>query len=198
MQPTCVDKNSLFVVDLEKLRDPKDITCDDMGSWRLNGTHPSYITKHCSGEISLVSQKSANKGKMKEDMYKIIKKYYYHKTARDLNKAIFLMQGNYLWCGYYTWSLFYIDHDSQLLNRCIVQYCFTVDKHEIRIWRHGNSKQLEPYICTMLNTLNKLTEVALEKTPKPTIHAVSSQHGVVGALSAGSLPRNESQVKSIH
>ena len=50
----------------------------------------------------------------------------------------------------------------------------------------------------MPSTLNKLTEVASEKTPKPAIHAVSSQHGgVVGALSAGSLPRNESQVKSI-
>lgn len=45
MQPTWVDKNSLFVVDMEKLRDPKDITCDDMGSWCLNGTHPSFITK---------------------------------------------------------------------------------------------------------------------------------------------------------
>ena len=55
----------------------------------------SYITKHRSGEISLVSQKSANKGKMKEDMYKMIKRYYYHKTARDLNKTIFVMQGNY-------------------------------------------------------------------------------------------------------
>ena len=50
----------------------------------------------------------------------------------------------------------------------------------------------------MPSTLNKLTKVASEKMPKPAIHAVSSQHGgVVGALSAGSLPRNESQVKSI-
>ena len=50
----------------------------------------------------------------------------------------------------------------------------------------------------MLSTLHKLTEVASEKTPKPSVHAVSSYHGgVVGALSAGSLPRNESQVKSI-
>ena len=94
MQPTCVDKNSLFVVDMEKLRDPKDITCDDMGSWRLNGTHPSFITKNRSGEISLISQRSASKGKMKEDMYKMIKRYYYHKTATDLNKTIFVMQGN--------------------------------------------------------------------------------------------------------
>ena len=32
MQPTCVNKNSLFVVGLEKLRDPNGITCDYMGS----------------------------------------------------------------------------------------------------------------------------------------------------------------------
>ena len=44
MQPTCMNKNALFVVDLEKLRDPKDITCDDMGSWCSNGTHPVYLT----------------------------------------------------------------------------------------------------------------------------------------------------------
>ena len=63
---------------------------------------------------------------------------------------------------------------------------------------HGNSKQSESYIRTMLSTLDKLTEVASEKTPKPSAHSVSSNHGgVVGALSAGSLPRNESQVKSI-
>ena len=50
----------------------------------------------------------------------------------------------------------------------------------------------------MPSTLTKLTEVASEKMPKPAIHAVSSYHGsVVGASSAGSLPRNESQVKSI-
>jgi len=93
MQPTCVDKNLLFVVDLEKLRNPKDITCDDKGSWHSNGTHPFYITKSRSGVISAISQKSANKDKTKDDVYKMIKRYYYHKTVRDLNKTIFLMQG---------------------------------------------------------------------------------------------------------
>lgn len=58
MQPICVDKNALFVVDLEKLKDPKDITCDDMGSWRSNGTHPVYLTKGVSGStISLKQDK---------------------------------------------------------------------------------------------------------------------------------------------
>ena len=44
VQPTCVNKNALFVVDLEKLRDPEDVTCDNMGSWCSSGTHPVYQT----------------------------------------------------------------------------------------------------------------------------------------------------------
>ena len=80
---TCVNKNALFVVDLEKLRDPKDVTCDDMGSWRSNGTHPVYLTKNQSGVLSIIPLKQARKGKVKDEMYKVIKRYYYHKTARD-------------------------------------------------------------------------------------------------------------------
>ena len=50
----------------------------------------------------------------------------------------------------------------------------------------------------MPSILKELTEVASEKTPKPAVHAISSQcGGVVGASSAGSLPRNERQVKNI-
>ena len=94
MQPTCVNKNVLLVVDLEKLRDPKDVTCDDMGSWRSNGTHSVYLTKSLSGVISTVSLKQAKKGKVIGSMYKLIKRYYYHKTAKDLNKTIFSLQGN--------------------------------------------------------------------------------------------------------
>ena len=89
-----MNKNVLFVVDLEKLRDPKDITCDNMGFWRSNGTHPVYLTNNQSGVISIILLKQASKGKVKGDMYKMIKRYYYHKTARDLNKTIFLIQGN--------------------------------------------------------------------------------------------------------
>ena len=44
VQPTCVDKNAVFVADLQKLSNPKDISCDDMGSWRANGTHASLLS----------------------------------------------------------------------------------------------------------------------------------------------------------
>jgi len=83
VQPTCVDKNALIIVDLEKIKDPKDVTCDDMGSWRLNGTHPVYFTKNAKGEISTVSLTKAKKGKLEGKVFKMVKRYYYHKTATD-------------------------------------------------------------------------------------------------------------------
>lgn len=50
----------------------------------------------------------------------------------------------------------------------------------------------------MPSTLEKLTEVASELTPKPAVHAVSSQAGgVLCAPLAASLPRNDRQVKDI-
>ena len=48
MQPTCVDRSAVFIVDLKKLQNPKDISCDDMGAWRANGTHP------CPEAMSLI------------------------------------------------------------------------------------------------------------------------------------------------
>ncbi len=93
MQPTCVDKNTVFVVDLDKISDPKDITCDDMGSWRANGTHACHVITNDKGDIIsvAVSQKKISKHKGKH--YKLTKRYYYHKTSTDLNKTIFLLQG---------------------------------------------------------------------------------------------------------
>ena len=92
MQPTCVDKNSLFVVDLQKLSNPKDISCDDMGAWRANGTHPIYALIDRRGVITNTSQKPL-KGKSPGRQYKLMKRYYYHKAATDLQKTIFIMQG---------------------------------------------------------------------------------------------------------
>lgn len=92
----------------------------------------------------------------------------------------------------------HVDGDEQLLNRCIVQYHFTGEEHEVLVRPYGNSKRSEAYIRTMPSTFNELTEIASKKTPKPAVHFVSSQRGgVVGTSSAGSLPRNERQVKDI-
>ena len=89
MQPTCVHKNTLFVVDLKKLRNPKDVTCDDMGSWRSNGIHPAYVVQGKSGVIFTLSFKKLTG----ESIVVICTRHYYHKTANNLNK-IFSMTDN--------------------------------------------------------------------------------------------------------
>lgn len=84
------------------------------------------------------------------------------------------------------------------MNRAIVQYHYIGDEHAILVGPHGNSKKSQSYVRTMPSTLQKLTDVSKKLTPKPTVHAVSSHAGgVLGASSAGSLPRNDRQVKDI-
>jgi len=88
--------------------------------------------------------------------------------------------------------------NERLLNRCIVQYHFTENEHEVLVRPHGNSKTSEPFVRTLPSTFADLNEVASSTTPKPAVHMISSQcGGVVGASSAGSLPRNERQVKDM-
>ena len=41
--PFDVDCNSLFVVDMSKLSNPKDISCDDMGVWKWNGSYRRWL-----------------------------------------------------------------------------------------------------------------------------------------------------------
>ena len=36
MQPVNVENNVVFIVDLGKLKNVKDLYCDDMGSWQYN------------------------------------------------------------------------------------------------------------------------------------------------------------------
>ena len=63
-----------------------------------------------------------------------------------------------------------IDGEEQLLNRCIVQYHFNGNEHEISIRPHGNSRRSDPHIRTMPSTLDKLTEIASEKLLNQLFH----------------------------
>jgi len=86
-----------------------------MGSWRSNGTHPAFVVKGKSGVISVLSLKEAKRGKCSGDIYKLIKRYYYHKTANDLNKTIFSMTGNVI--RVFVVDTIHINFDKQCENR---------------------------------------------------------------------------------
>ena len=43
VQPTNVENNVVFVVDLGKLEVTKDLNCDNMGAWKHNGVYHSWV-----------------------------------------------------------------------------------------------------------------------------------------------------------
>ena len=90
-QPTDIAHNTVFVVDLPKLRCTKDLYCDDMGSWRCNGIYKSRIEVDFTGYITIY-------GKSKrllaiENFYHITEKYFFHKTSKDSKKSVSLLAG---------------------------------------------------------------------------------------------------------
>ena len=91
-QPTCVDKNCLFVVDLSPLKNPKDLACDDMGSWRLNKTYRSTFSIR-KGEIVFSKQHSS-----RSTTYTLIRRYYYNKSSPDVNKTMCTVLGKFCVC----------------------------------------------------------------------------------------------------
>ena len=42
--PFDINCNSVFVVDMSKLAHPKDVACDDMGSWKWKGSYRMWIS----------------------------------------------------------------------------------------------------------------------------------------------------------
>ena len=92
----------------------------------------------------------------------------------------------------------FIDLDQDTLNLALLQYCFTSGEHEVKVAPHGNSRSGDAYIRTMPSVMTKLKEAATRKTPKRALQFVlDEQGGVLGAASAGALPRARQQVKDM-
>lgn len=49
--PLQVMENASFIIDLDKLVNPKDITSDDLGKWIHIGSPKSYVDRDCHGEF---------------------------------------------------------------------------------------------------------------------------------------------------
>ena len=64
--PTCISKNTAFVLDSTKLRNSEDIRCDDMGTWTYTGSKmfPYYTDedgKAHSGDNSVADNSENHK-----------------------------------------------------------------------------------------------------------------------------------------
>ena len=90
-QPTDVAHNTAFVVDVSKLKCVKDLHCDDMGSWHCNGIYKSWIEVDFTGFVTIHGKSKPSR--VNDNFYHITKKYFTHKTSKDLKKTISFLAG---------------------------------------------------------------------------------------------------------
>ncbi len=59
-QPVAIEQNRLFVVDLSHLDKPKDLLCDDVGSWICDGNYTSWVKVDELGDVDRLGKSRAD------------------------------------------------------------------------------------------------------------------------------------------
>ena len=54
--PFDVHCNSVFVIDMSNLSDPKDVMCDDMGVWRWKGSYRRWLSVDEKGCVETIGK----------------------------------------------------------------------------------------------------------------------------------------------
>ena len=85
--PFSVEINAVFVVDLNKLSSPNDITCDDMGVWKWGGSRKRWLSVDNEGFVSFLEKKD------EDDCYLVWKRYYSLKASPDVKRMIIVVEG---------------------------------------------------------------------------------------------------------
>ena len=89
-QPTYINKDCVFIVDLKPLKHPSDVLCDDMGTWARNGCRSTWITVDEDGELEFFNK---NKPKDCNNCYNVVRKYYNHKGSTDFHRMALFLEG---------------------------------------------------------------------------------------------------------
>lgn len=94
-QPINISNNVAFLVNTSHLKHPDDLKCDDMGSWKHNGSpkHSFCVTKSKKGIHKVEPLKSSTSNDHPEDEY-ILKRIYYKNISDDtIRKVIATLEG---------------------------------------------------------------------------------------------------------
>lgn len=95
-QPLSINENATFIVDLSQLPSKKDITADDMGVWKHNGSPSQYyeVRKNQHGGLQeIVSLGKKRPKQMVDGIYRIKKNYSCHHSSSDLLRTIIFIEG---------------------------------------------------------------------------------------------------------
>lgn len=90
--PFSVSLNSAFIIDLSKLDSPKDILCDDMGTWTWNGSFRKWCSITEDGCVKQLGT-SLPVNDQPSNAYRVWKRYYYLKCSPDVRKMVALLEG---------------------------------------------------------------------------------------------------------
>ena len=86
--PFAVDTNAAFVVDLNELNSPGDITCDDMGVWKWGGSRKKWMLVDENGFVLSLDDKVQD-----PNCYLVWRRYYTLKVSPDVKRLIIVLQG---------------------------------------------------------------------------------------------------------
>lgn len=87
--PFAVEINSVFVLDLNKLKSPSDVICDDMGVWKWGGSCRRWLAVDEQGFVSFLEEKDEEL----ENCYLVWKRRYSLKTSPDVKRMIVMLEG---------------------------------------------------------------------------------------------------------
>ena len=89
--PFSVGINASFVVDLNRLKSPKDVLCDDMGTWKWNGSYHKWCLVDAEGCVKILTSKADSD----KSCYRIWKRYYFLQASPDVKKMVVMLEGKY-------------------------------------------------------------------------------------------------------
>ena len=79
------------MVNLDQLHHQEDVKCDNLGSWRNNGTKNRTYEMNEDGYPELLDEEEAREA---TDTYTLRRVYYKNKATPDLKKYVMSLKGN--------------------------------------------------------------------------------------------------------
>ena len=88
-----VNCNAVFLVDMSALESSRDISCDDMGSWKWGGSYRKWLSIDDMGDVSVLGKCKPTSPDPNQCYYRIWKRYYENKSRPDVKKIIVTIEG---------------------------------------------------------------------------------------------------------
>ena len=92
-QPTCVNHNVSFAIDLDALDDYSDIRADENGVWKRKGAPIAIVSVHKSKNPAQVARRT--KMRSLPHYYKLSRTYYTHSCSPDFHRIITTVYGKF-------------------------------------------------------------------------------------------------------